>query len=79
MQRICHKSIQLWTRTGIADDTFPFQVAGLLLEKTREIHRLPRLFLRQGLYNLNQFLGDCAHVQRLARPAGYGKQSDPRL
>ena len=48
-------------------DAFLFAVAGLLLEKPREIHDRAGLVLGQSVHDANQLLGCRTHGQRLNR------------
>ncbi len=89
-QRLGGKMFQLRVSAPFGDDPFPFTVAGLLLEKTCEVHDLAGLVLGQTVHDVNQLLGYGTDGekrkgiarQRLARCWGHHRRrngQDPTL
>jgi hypothetical protein len=72
-QRVGRKFIEFRTGLRIIKNPLPGRVTGLMLEKTRKIHDLPRFCFRQGINNLGQFFGNRCHVEILARDVRNGK------
>lgn len=58
---------QLGISAAFGEDAFPFAVARLLLEKTREIYDLAGFVFGQSVHDTNQFLRCRTHAGRLNR------------